>query len=49
VIYRTHPLGYVYHRRAAGHTWDPGQPYFLDSAYDRWTGLPAEVLGETAP
>ncbi|MBF9131946.1 glycosyltransferase [Plantactinospora sp. S1510] len=49
MIYRTHPLGYVYHRRAAGHTWDPGQPYFLDSAYARWTGLPAEILGDIAP
>ncbi|AVT28866.1 hypothetical protein C6361_04440 [Plantactinospora sp. BC1] len=50
-IYRTHPLGYVYHRRATGHTWDPGQDYFLDSASAYWPGLPAEVLGEveTAP
>lgn len=44
-IYRTHPLGYVYHRRPAGHTWDAGQGYFLDTAYARWPGLPAEVLG----
>ncbi|MEO3747667.1 glycosyltransferase [Plantactinospora sp. B5E13] len=44
IVYRTHPLGYVYHRRAAGHTWDPGQDYFLDSAYARWSGLPAELL-----
>ncbi|MEO3927250.1 glycosyltransferase family 2 protein [Micromonosporaceae bacterium B7E4] len=45
-IYRTHPLGYVYHRRATGHTWDPGEDYFLDSASAYWPGLPAEVLGE---
>ncbi|MGX7673379.1 glycosyltransferase [Plantactinospora sp. DSM 117369] len=45
-IYRTHPLGYVYHRRATGHTWDPGEGYFLDSASAYWPGLPAEVLGE---
>ncbi|GAA3761308.1 hypothetical protein GCM10022225_53680 [Plantactinospora mayteni] len=45
-IYRTHPLGYVYHRRATGHTWDPGEDYFLDTASAYWPGLPAEVLGE---
>ncbi|MFD0968484.1 glycosyltransferase [Plantactinospora endophytica] len=45
-IYRTHPLGYVYHRRDTGHTWDPGENYFLDSAVACWPGLPGEVLGE---
>ncbi|MEQ4304534.1 glycosyltransferase [Plantactinospora sp. B6F1] len=45
-IYRTHPFGYVYHRRATGHTWDPGEDYFLDTASAYWPGLPAEVLGE---
>lgn len=45
-IYRTHPFGYVYHRRAAGHTWDPGEQYFLDTAFDRWPGVPPAVLAE---
>jgi hypothetical protein len=45
-IYRTHPLGYVYHRREAGHTWDPGQQYFLDTAYARWDGIPADVFAD---
>ncbi|GAA1895020.1 glycosyltransferase [Asanoa iriomotensis] len=40
LIYRTHPFGYVYHRRAKGHTWDPGQQYFLDQALRTWPGLP---------
>ncbi|SNT41887.1 Glycosyltransferase involved in cell wall bisynthesis [Asanoa hainanensis] len=40
LIYRTHPFGYIYHRRAKGHTWDPGQQYFLDSAQFTWQGLP---------
>ena len=37
-IYRTHPMGYLYHRRAAGHTWDPGQEYFLQRIRGRWDG-----------
>lgn len=45
-IYRTHPFGYVYHRRATGHTWDPGERYFLDTAFDRWPGIPPAVLAE---
>ncbi|HEV7707877.1 MAG TPA: glycosyltransferase, partial [Asanoa sp.] len=40
LVYRTHPFGYVYHRRAQGHTWDPGESYFLDAAFARWPGLP---------
>jgi hypothetical protein len=40
LIYRTHPFGYIYHRRATGHTWDPGQQYFLDSAIASWPGFP---------
>ncbi|MEE6259743.1 glycosyltransferase family 2 protein [Plantactinospora sonchi] len=49
IVYRTHPFGYVYHRRATGHTWDPGQEYFLESAYARWPGLPAELLDGPVP
>ncbi|MFY1692533.1 glycosyltransferase [Plantactinospora sp. WMMB782] len=48
-IYRTHPLGYVYHRRGTGHTWDPGEEYFLDNAVAHWPGLPAEVLDDAGP
>lgn len=40
LIYRTHPLGYVYHRHSAGHTWDPGLEYFLRGAGMQWPGLP---------
>jgi hypothetical protein len=49
VIYRTHPLGYIYHRRESGHTWDPGQQYFLDTAFARWPGIPSEAFGDPAP
>lgn len=37
--YKTHPVGYVYHRRAGGHTWNPGQEYFLRDVRQRWEGL----------
>ncbi|GAA3766157.1 hypothetical protein GCM10022225_60610 [Plantactinospora mayteni] len=40
LVYRTHPLGYVYQRRPAGHTWDPGLEYFLRDGGAQWTGLP---------
>jgi len=43
-VYRTHSLGYVYHRRAAGHTWDPGEAYFVDAARATWPGIPPEAL-----
>jgi hypothetical protein len=39
VMYRTHPLGYVYHRRPDGHTWEPGREYFLKDTYQSWDGL----------
>nr|MDT0660205.1 glycosyltransferase [Micromonospora sp. DSM 115978] len=40
LIYRTHPLGYIYHRRDGGHTWDPGLEYFLRGGDRQWPGLP---------
>ena len=40
LVYRTHPLGYVYHRRRTGHTWDPGLEYFLRGGGTQWSGLP---------
>jgi hypothetical protein len=40
LVYRTHPLGYVYHRRSGGHTWDPGLEYFLRGGDRQWPGLP---------
>jgi hypothetical protein len=48
-IYRTHSLGYVYHRRASGHTWDPGQDYFLRGTRERWEGLISLAEFGTAP
>ncbi|MEV0716283.1 glycosyltransferase [Asanoa sp. NPDC050611] len=39
LIYRTHPLGYIYHRRAGGHTWDTGIEYFLRNNGPQWPGV----------
>lgn len=40
LVYRTHPLGYLYERRADGHTWDAGLDYFLHRSGQQWHGLP---------
>lgn len=40
-IYRTHGLGMVVYRAAAGHTWDPGVEYFLRGDVDQWPGFMA--------
>ncbi|MEV4757257.1 glycosyltransferase [Micromonospora sp. NPDC049559] len=40
LIYRTHPLGYIYERRAGGHTWDAGLDYFLRRSGQQWHGMP---------
>jgi len=40
MIYRTHPLGYIYQRRSDGHTWDPGLEYFLRGGGMQWSGMP---------
>jgi hypothetical protein len=48
--YKTHPLGYVYHRRAGGgHTWNPGQDYFMGNIRQRWDGLISLPEFGTAP
>ena len=52
LVYRTHPLGYIYHRRASGHTWDPGLEYFLRDNGPQWPGVPRHsefgTLGDRA-
>jgi hypothetical protein len=49
-IYRTHPLGYLYHRRSQGHTWAADDQFFLRNARQRWDGLPRlPELGTAAP
>lgn len=40
LIYRTHPLGYLYERRATGHTWDAGLDYFLRKSGQQWHEFP---------
>ncbi|MEO3743547.1 glycosyltransferase [Plantactinospora sp. B5E13] len=49
LVYRTHPLGYVYHRRSTGHTWDPGLEYFLRGGGVQWSGLPRHAEFGTGP
>jgi hypothetical protein len=48
-IYRTHPMGYLYHRRGTGHTWDPGTDFFLRNIRGRWDGLLALPEFGTGP
>jgi len=40
LVYRTHPLGYVYERRTDGHTGDVELGDFLRRSGQQWTGLP---------
>ncbi|WP_090787249.1 glycosyltransferase family 2 protein [Asanoa ishikariensis] len=49
LVYRTHPLGYIYHRRAEGHTWDPGLEYFLRDNGPQWPGVPQHSEFGTLP
>jgi hypothetical protein len=49
LIYRTHPLGYIYQRRSDGHTWDPGLEYFLRDGGTQWSGFPRHHEFGTAP
>ncbi len=43
--YRTHSLGYVYVRRASGHTWAANHDDLLAQGQHRYEGLPTELLG----
>ncbi|MGA8846692.1 MAG: hypothetical protein WB471_08795, partial [Nocardioides sp.] len=47
-IYRTHGLGYVLRRKATGHTWDPGDNYFLrsETLVAQWPGFRPSTLLE---
>ncbi len=48
LVYRTHGLGYVLRRSAAGHTWQADLEYFLDPTRvaDQWEGfVTSELLG----
>lgn len=45
--YRDHGYGYLIHRTASGHTWDPGDRYFVNSAVRQWPGLETEASGIT--
>lgn len=37
-IYRTHPFGYLYERRASGHTWNVDLEYLLRGVKAQWPG-----------
>ena len=43
--YRIHGYEYVAARRASGHTWDPGDAYFLDGSVRQWPGLALDAAG----
>jgi cellulose synthase/poly-beta-1,6-N-acetylglucosamine synthase-like glycosyltransferase len=46
-VFRAHGLSYLLRRGAAGHTWDPGLPYFISRSRisDQWRGFrPASLL-----
>jgi hypothetical protein len=40
LVYRTHPLGFIYTRHGNGHTWQADLDYFLRDARRTWNGLP---------
>ena len=40
LVYRTHSFGFIYTRHRDGHTWDPGERYFLRDPVRHWPGLP---------
>ncbi|WP_167880535.1 glycosyltransferase family A protein [Nocardioides guangzhouensis] len=50
-VYRTQGLGYVLHRSPGGHTWDPGDAYFLDADRlgETWEGFTPSRLMEHEP
>lgn len=48
-IYRTHSLGYVLRRKAAGHTWLEGNGYFLRGTARQWHGWRPSALLESDP
>lgn len=43
-IYRTHGLGYMLHRRAAGHTWTQPVTHFLRRSTRQWRGFRPSAL-----
>ncbi|MDF1604955.1 glycosyltransferase family A protein [Nocardioides sp. YIM 152315] len=47
-IYRSHGLGYMLRRTAAGHTWDPGLEYYLseERLEESWDGFHPSALLE---
>jgi hypothetical protein len=40
LVYRTHPLGFIYTRHGESHTWQADPDYFHHDAQRRWQGLP---------
>jgi len=46
-IFRTHALGFVLCRHGRGHTWNPGDDAFIDTAVHQWQGFhPPAALGD---
>jgi hypothetical protein len=46
LVYRTHPLGFVYTRHGDGHTWQADHDHFLVDPQRTWRGFPpGEEIG----
>lgn len=43
--YRTHGYGYVAERRSNGHTWNPGDEYFVSQSVRQWPDLALASAG----
>jgi hypothetical protein len=48
LIYRTHPIGFIYTRHGNGHTWQADADYFRHDARQTWRGLPPQEEFGTA-
>ncbi|MCY7418879.1 MAG: glycosyltransferase [Chloroflexi bacterium] len=40
LVYKTWPIGFIYRRHGAGHTWAAADDYFMRGVGTRWDGLP---------
>jgi hypothetical protein len=40
LVYRTHPIGFIYTRHGHGHTWEAELDHFRHDAQRTWRGLP---------
>lgn len=48
LVYRTHPIGFIYTRHGNGHTWQADADYFRHDTRQTWRGLPPQEEFGTA-